>query len=91
MNQTPEKLLSEQKKFKEVKRQITGFLLILSRKQPSFTGIIDLKLRVREGSLTGGVVKESEEDLDWIGLSEYILKHGNGGKIKTLTGKAEMI
>ena len=73
-----EKLLSEEKRFKEVKRQITGFLLILSRKTPSYTGIIDLKLRVREGSLTGGVVRKSEEDLDWVGVSDYLRTHGNG-------------
>lgn len=75
---TPEKLLSEQKKFKEVKRQIESYLLILGGQQPAYTGTTTLKLKWREGHLTGGILKESEQALDWVGLSDYLAKHGNG-------------
>ena len=77
MNQTSEKLLSEQNRIKEVKRQIERALLSICRLQPDYEGVTDLKLRWRKGHLTGGVLRQSDQDLDWDSLSQF----GGNGKL----------
>ena len=71
---TPEKLLSEQKRIKEVKRQLGQALLAICRLHPEYTGVTEMKLKWHNGHLTGGILKQNDQDLDWEGLSKF----GNG-------------
>ena len=70
----PERLLRENKRLEAAKIQIEQFLLVLVRNDLDFTGVVDMKLKYRLGRFTGGIVNKSQQDLDWVGLSEFLNK-----------------
>jgi len=56
---------------REVKKQIERALLSISRLQPDYTGVTEMKLSWRGGHITGGILKKNDQDLDWESLSKF--------------------
>lgn len=55
--------------YKDAKRYMERALLKLLRLPADYTGVTEVKLSWKDGSITTGIIKEKDTPMDWHGLS----------------------